>query len=266
MIDQTDVNNFNLLADFCGQRDLASLTTEALQASYHIHQADVFVLFGGSILYGVDVLAEAINNQLAKKYLIVGGFGHTTKTLQETVIKQFPDIPATEMQEAETFAALLKKRFNLSVDYLETESTNCGNNITYLLALLKDKRIDFNSIILAQDATMQRRMSACLAKYVSSSVQIINYATYQNHLLIKNNQLQFTNQIFGMWTPERFEKLLMGEIPRLTDDQFGYGPKGKNFISHVEIPQKVSTAFRDLNLKYPEINRPSNDLYASKKI
>ena len=263
MLSPKDIEAFNILGEFCGQRNIPELTTAALQQNYEISQADVFVLFGGSILYGVDVLAKAIQNKIAKKYLIVGGYGHTTATLQQTVAHQYPDLQTSDMQEADLFAALLKKRFNLQADYLETKSTNCGNNITYLLELLKQKHIDFRSIILAQDATMQKRMSACLDKYVSSDVEIINFATYQNQLTIKNQELTFTKDIPGMWTPERYMKLLMGEIPRLTDNTYGYGPKGKNFISHVDIPEKVQKAYLFLNDKYPQINRPSNNLYSS---
>lgn len=257
------MNNFNLLGEFCGPRDISELTPASLNSKYNINQADVFVLFGGSILYGVDVLAEAINNKIAKKYLIVGGFGHTTESLQKTVSNKYPDIKADDMQESEIFSALLKKRFGLAADYLETKSTNCGNNITYLLDLLRKKHIEFQSIILAQDTTMQRRMSACLAKYVDSSVKIINFATYQNQLTFKNNKVSFQKDILGMWSINRYQKLLMGEIPRLTDDKNGYGPLGKNYISHLEIPNKVIRAYRSLNKKYPEIKRPSNDLYFS---
>lgn len=263
MINQTDVNYFNQLGKYCGQRDIDTLNQTALQQKYNFNQADVFVLFGGSILYGVDILAQALQSQIAKKYIIVGGYGHTTATLQRTVMKQYPDILATEMQEAEIFAALLKKRFGLTVDYLETKSTNCGNNITYLLALLKQKQINFQSIILAQDATMQRRMSACLAKYVEPQINIINFATYQNQLTLSHNQLQFTKNILGMWSPTRYMKLLMGEIPRLHDDENGYGPRGKNYISHVDIPQEVYSDYKFLADKYPQINRPSNNRYFS---
>ncbi|MFH5810107.1 ElyC/SanA/YdcF family protein [Companilactobacillus sp. FL22-1] len=262
---QNDLDNFNLLGKFLGQRDISALSKASLQAKYQLPQADVFVLFGGSILYGVDILATAIQQQVAKKYVIVGGFGHTTATLQKAVALQYPDIPAQEMQEAEIFAALLKRRFNLEVDYLETKSTNCGNNITYLLQLLAENHLDFRSIILAQDATMQKRMSACLAKYLSPSIQIINFATYQNELIFKDQQVAFSKEILGMWTPKRYMQLLMGEIPRLTDDSNGYGPNGKNFIAHVDIPQNVQAAFEALNEKYPQINRPSNNLYSSKK-
>lgn len=39
------------------------------------------VLFGGSIIAGGGILAEAIQNEVAKKNIIVGGAGHTTETL-----------------------------------------------------------------------------------------------------------------------------------------------------------------------------------------
>jgi len=261
-MDTTDINKFNLLGKFCGQRDLKILSTAELESKYQLKQADVFVLFGGSILYGVDVLAQAIQNKIAKKYIIVGGFGHTTATLQQTVMAQYPDIPATKMQEAEIFSALLQKRFHLSPDLIEIQSTNCGNNITYLLALLQDNQIEFNSIILAQDATMQKRMSACLEKYVSKDIQIINYATYQVNLISDNGQLAFDQKILGMWQPQRYLKLLMGEIPRLTDNVNGYGPCGKNFIVHVDIPDSIAKAYQFLQQKYPDLSRPSNSKYA----
>ena len=40
------------------------------------------VLFVGNIIAGGDILAEAIQNEVAKKYIIVGGAGHTTETLR----------------------------------------------------------------------------------------------------------------------------------------------------------------------------------------
>ena len=41
------------------------------------------VLFGGSIIAGGDILAEAIQNEVAKKNIIVGGAGHTTETFEK---------------------------------------------------------------------------------------------------------------------------------------------------------------------------------------
>ena len=68
----------NILGQFCSKRDVECLNSVALLAKYSIPQADVFVLFGGSILAGGDLLAQAIKDQIAKVYVIVGGAGHTT--------------------------------------------------------------------------------------------------------------------------------------------------------------------------------------------
>lgn len=79
----------NILGDFLGKRDIPSLTTDAIKNKYGIEQADLMVLFGGSIICGGDVFAEAIRNRIAKKYIIVGGAGHTTETLRKKVHAKF---------------------------------------------------------------------------------------------------------------------------------------------------------------------------------
>ena len=61
----------NVLGQFCGMRDVERLDSAALLAKYSIPQADVFVLFGGSILEGGDLLAQAIKDRIAKVYVIV---------------------------------------------------------------------------------------------------------------------------------------------------------------------------------------------------
>lgn len=46
-----------------------------------------------------------------------------------------------------------------------------------------------------------------------------------------------------------------GRIPRLTDNAAGYGPKGKNYIAHVEIPTEVRIAFEALKQDYADLIR-----------
>ena len=254
--------NINILGEFCGKRDVSELTQKQLQDTCGITQADVMVLFGGSILCGGDVLAQAMKNRVAKTYVIVGGAGHTTETLRKKMHKEFPEIETDGLPEAQVFAGYLKRRYGLEADFLECESTNCGNNITYLLDLLKKQGISFKSIILSQDATMQRRMEAGLRKYVEDEVQIINYAVYAAKVTEKNHVLTYEEKIWGMWDMERYVSLLLGEIPRLTDDENGYGPAGKDFIAHVDIPERVKQAFEALQDEY--VVRDANPLYASK--
>ena len=54
----------------------------------------------------------------------------------------------------------------------------------------------------------------------------------------------------------------MGEIPRLTDDADGYGPRGKNFIAHVDIPTEVRAAHAALQPVYG--TRAVNPAFASR--
>lgn len=257
--------NINILGGFCGKRDITELTSEQLSKVYGIEQVDVMVLFGGSIMCGGDVLAQAMKNKIAKKYVIVGGAGHTTETLRIKMNKEFPNIETVDLSEAEVFSKYLKYRYGLEPDFLECKSTNCGNNITYLLELLKANGITFKSIILSQDATMQRRMEAGLKKYVDEDVNIINYAVYSAKVVVANDELIYDKTIWGMWDINRYISLLLGEIPRVSDDENGYGPNGKGFIAHVDVPTEVRNAFNELCNKYPALVREANPLYASKQ-
>lgn len=262
---QKTADHLNTLGHFCGMRDVPALTQTELKNTYGITQADIMVLFGGSILAGADVLAQAMQHDIAKKYVIVGGAGHTTDTLRKQIRAVIPSPDTTHMPEAELFAAYLKHRYQLTPDLLECASTNCGNNITYLLDLLNHEHLPFHSIILTQDATMQRRMDAGLRKYVAPDVRIINYAAYQEEVIVRDNELAFRHAISGMWDMERYITLLMGEIPRLTDDENGYGPNGHDYIAHVTVPETVTDAFRELKKTYASLIRQANPQFASPK-
>lgn len=255
----------NILGDFCGKRDIPVLTPDELRKKYGMEQADVMVLFGGSIMCGGDILAQAIQKNMARKYIIVGGAGHTTETLRVKMHEEVPDIETAGLPEAEIFEAYIGYRYGLKADFLECSSTNCGNNITFLLELLKENNIPFKSIILAQDASMQRRMEAGLRKYTAEDVIIINYAVYSAKVIVKDSELAFEKEIKGMWDMDRYIALLMGEIPRLSDNADGYGPKGKAFIAHVDVPKEVEEAFEELKKEYADRVRTANPLYASAK-
>ena len=110
---------------------------------------------------------------------------------------------------------------------------------------------------------MQHRMEAGLRKYVGSEVKIINYAVYSAKVIVDHSVLVYENAIWGMWDIDRYISLLMGEIPRLSDDEKGYGPKGKDFIAHVEIPSEIRSAFDELCKTYAGAGREANPLYAS---
>lgn len=261
MINEKIADAVNILGEFCGVRDIDELTPTALKNKFGISQVDVAVLFGGSILAGGDVFAEVMKNNLAKKYIIVGGAGHTTETLREKMFsvlqKNFPP----QSTEAELFNQYLIEKYNFRADFLECESTNCGNNITLLLELLKRENLPYENILMIQDSTIQRRMHATWRRYVGEQL-IINYAAYRVKVISVNDELQFEKVPLGMWNVERYIKLLMGDVARLQDNAEGYGPKGKNFIANVDVPEKVLAAFNYLK-NYFEI-REANPNYAGK--
>ena len=260
MLDRNTAEAVNIIGKFCGLRDVSQLDKSALLEKYGLGQADVFALFGGSILAGGDILAKAIKDNIAKTYVIVGGAGHTTETLRQRVHSEFPEIETTGLSEADIFQCYLKKIYGCSADYLETQSTNCGNNITNLLDLLREKRIIWKSIILCQDASMQNRMDAGLRKYAPGDTIIINYASYHAHVTWNGKKLEYTESIHGMWDIERYVNLLMSGIPRLTDDGNGYGPAGKGFIAHVDVPKDVRQAFERLQADFGYQIREANPL------
>ena len=134
-------SSMNILGAFCGKRDVPALTRECLKERYSFEEADVMVLFGASVLAGGEVLAGAMKAGAA------------------------------------IFDEYLRLRHGLRADFLETESTNCGNNITNLLALIDKEQIPCRSIILSQDAAMQRRMEAGLMLH-RPGLTVVNYAVY----------------------------------------------------------------------------------------
>lgn len=107
-------------------------------------------------------------------------------------------------------------------------------------------------------------MEAGLRKYMPEDVLPVSYAAYRAEVALRDGRLTYTDDIHGMWEMERYVQLLMGEIPRLTDDAGGYGPAGKDFIAHVYIPEEVREAFEELKEVYRDAVREANPLYASK--
>lgn len=258
-----EARDLNELGAFLGIRDVPELTREALRARLCAEQADVMVLFGGSILCGGDVLAGAMREGVARHYAIVGGEGHTTQALRDRMRAWLPGWDTAGLPEARLFAGYLRRRYGLTPDLLECESTNCGNNITNLLALLRARGIAARSFILTQDASMQRRMDAGLRKHAPGAA-IVNYAAYAAQVVSENGELRYARDIPGMWPVARYRSLLMGEIPRLRDDAAGYGPNGRGFIAHVEIPAQVDEAFARLCAAHGDEVRGANPLYATR--
>ena len=253
--------HINTLAAFCGPRDLPGLTPQAIATVTGNPQVDLLVLFGGSILCGGDVLAQAMRSGAAKHYMVVGGAGHTTESLRRTVHETCPDIMTEGLTEAQLFSRYITHKYGLQVELLEQKSTNCGNNVTFCLDLLRQKGLAPQSIILMQDATMQRRMEAGFRKYLPHTT-LLNFAAYQVEVCAHGDKLVYKTPPAGMWSIQHYLTLLLGELSRLANNAQGYGPKGKGYIAPVDIPADVQTAFEALHAEYPALVRSANPAFA----
>ena len=135
---------------------------------------------------------------------------------------------------------------------LEKESTNCGENIQFAFKLLKKEDIIVKNILLVHDPLMQRRIDATARHYAPH----INFDNYRCFLpVVENIGFELKNNIWGLWSKERYISLLLGEMKRVIDDKDGYGPNGKQYIEHVEVPQKILAAYRYIFFRYGKYQR-----------
>lgn len=140
---------------------------------------------------------------------------------------------------------------------IEDRSTNCGLNAAFSRDVLNDAGFDSpGRLIVVQDPTMALRTVASFAKVyedLSEKVEILSWPVWIPKIEAGSDGrtmkfcLDGMNGDTGVWNMDRFMELIMGEIPRLRDDELGYGPRGKGFIVHIDIPQEVEDAWQRLS-------------------
>lgn len=111
---------------------------------------------------------------------------------------------------------------------------------------------------------MQLRMDAGMRLHCPGGVRILNYAAYRAEVVWDGSALAYARPIHGMWPMERYVELLLGEIPRLTDDAGGYGPRGKGFITHVDVPAPVQAAYARLRQTFGMATRAADPRFATR--
>lgn len=154
---------------------------------------------------------------------------------------------------------------------VEDQSTNCGANAAMSKAMLdhntillgnRETGIDEDTredVIIVQDPTMSLRTKASFEKmyedqFRRGQVRFWNWPVISPVVrLDEAGEIGWDTaemheiDIKGLWTMSRFFGLLLGEIPRLRDDENGYGPRGKGFIAHIDIPSRIESAWKKLN-------------------
>lgn len=137
----------------------------------------------------------------------------------------------------------------------EDQSTNCGANAAETRRVLERNGVDVRSMVVVQDPTMSLRTKAAFEKVfedvgVGVEVEVRCCPTFVPRVRMGEGGEVVWDveglEVGSVWEMERFLDLLMGEVPRLRDDGNGYGPRGKGFITHVDVPREVEEAWESL--------------------
>ena len=196
---------------------------------------DLLLLFGGSLPTAWDRAADLFNAGAVGRLMLVGGRGHTTDVL-ERVLGAAPG-----STEADLMAASLAGRHGITDVLLERASTNCGTNVSLARQLSTARGLRPRTVGLVQEPTMQRRMDA-VCRLAWPEVTPLNIPGPDAR---------------DLWGRERWTALVMGEVPRLCDDADGYGPRGRGFLAHVDVPEPVARAHAELLRRHPTWGRPA---------
>ncbi|MGZ6799971.1 MAG: YdcF family protein [Mycobacteriaceae bacterium] len=199
---------------------------------------DVTLLFGGSLPDAWDTAADALRRGSTGTLVLVGGVGHTTDALRAVLRSGGHEADAAT--EADLMAAYLRATHGIDDVLLERRSTNCGTNVSLAREVVQDAGLAPRTVALVQDPTMQRRMDA-VARHVWPDVRLVNRPGPDSR----------------GWPLGRWTELVVGEVPRLRDDAHGYGPRGRGFLAHVEVPAEVEAAYDELLRTHPGWGRPA---------
>lgn len=212
------------------------------------HPVELIVLMGSAVLESVEVAAEAYR-VCSAPILVSGGIGHSTQYLDDAVRRRGPDL-ATGRPESHVFRDLLL-RYGVPAKEVsvEDQSTNCGENAEFTRRIISTPQ----TLLLIQDPTMQRRTHACFER----SFADLPGTTLRSHAplipWIGPDRVSAGPDAPEIWTLDRFRSLILGEIHRLSPDV--YGPQGRNFIDHIDVPAEVLAAYNRLVAAYPASGR-----------
>jgi uncharacterized SAM-binding protein YcdF (DUF218 family) len=197
---------------------------------------DLLLLFGGSLPDAWDAAAALVTEGRVGTLVLVGGEGHTTDALRTMLVE---DSGATE---AELMAAYLRREHGIEDVLLERQSRNCGENVVLTREVVRGAGLAPRTVALVQDPTMQRRMDAVFRLVWPGAVAVNRPGPRRGRFARPR---------------ERWVALVMGEMPRLRDDADGYGPRGRGFQAHVDVPPEVEAAYAALLTGHPEWGRPA---------
>lgn len=217
-----------------------------------VSDGELIILAGNAVIPTIDAACQlAANSELP--LLITGGIGHSTPFLYAAIAKhpRYNAIPTTGRAEAAIIKDIATQFWKIPAEKVLTEekSSNCGENARFTYDLIQALQITPASAIIIQDPTMQRRTVATFERVWQGDAQPPHWRSWPGvvpQLFSHETQTTFSPNEKGLWPIERYISLALGEIPRIRDDAQGYGPQGRDFITHVDIPTGVINAWEML--------------------
>lgn len=238
-----------------------------LNPSSNTQHYDAIVLCVSAIFHCAETLFQAIQQRgssLTPTLVLCGGIGHSTPHLY-TAVSQNPRYThlasrINGLPEAQVMQKILNTCYTTdnaktsAVKVLiEDQSTNCGANATETKKLLRKHGISVvrGKVLIIQDPTMSLRTKMSFEKaFEDDEVVFEACPTFVPRVVEVDGRLRFDEsggvKEEQLWDMDRFLGLILGEIVRLRDDEMGYGPKGKGFIGHVDVPDSVLEAYARL--------------------
>lgn len=251
-MDKEIIDAFNCIIEFLAVRDMDQMSAAALKETCGASVADVIIALGSDLPVVAETACELYKAGYGEKLMFCGGIGHSTINLKKKVaeiLRVEPDqLPESE---AEIYACLAKDKYQIesSSIFMDKTSTNTSENIKNAIQIFKDHTIKHQNVILIQDPILQKRSYVTALDLFNHSQKIINYAPIIPRL---QSDGTLENDTPYLWEGKRLYELALGEIYRLRDDENGYGPNGKGFLRHVDVPEGVNRSFEIIADKMPE--------------
>lgn len=243
-LSQSTIQAVNTLGQWLAQSDF----TGAPQAQ----DADLIILAGNAVISTLEAACKFAANS-EKPLLIAGGIGHSTTYLYAEIARhpRYNTIPTTGRAESAIIKDIAHQFWKVPNEKIITEekSTNCGENARFSVEKMAEHGLSPERVLIIQDPTMQRRSVATFARVWQGDAQAPEWRSWPGVApeLVEGEQgTVFAGEAEGLWPIERYVSLALGEIPRLRDDAAGYGPQGRDFIVHVDIPPQVMAAWHAL--------------------
>ncbi|KAE8153513.1 hypothetical protein BDV25DRAFT_149278 [Aspergillus avenaceus] len=254
------VKDINTLSSYLSSPDLPNLSTTPV---------DSIIICASAILHQATHLFATLQSRpnLTKSLVLCGGIGHSTQFMYEAVAQhpRFNCIAESihGLPEARVLERILDTFFDRAAItsrgceiLIEDRSTNCGLNANLSKDVLEGAGFTgLKTCVVIQDPTMMRRTKASFVKAfegVRDPPEFVGCPVFVPRVSLDDGlgfeDVEGFKDEGELWSMDRFLDLLLGEVPRLRDDEGGYGPRGKGFIPHVDVPGDVEEAWARLKI------------------